>query len=236
MQSLIDTLVEQLSGVKMRTGTHIPRLQQSSDHRWTLTHGDDTIDDFDAVILATSAIAAAHLLNHVQPELAELVKGIEHASTAVVCLGYRRDQVAHPLDAFGSVIPSIEGRRILAVSFSNRKFPNRAPDGHVLLRVFVGGASRGELAQLPDDELTNLVRDELADLLGVQGDASVQQIVRWPLATPQYHLGHLPRLLQIERHVQRLTNLTLAGNAYSGIGIPQCIHSGWQAADAIMAH
>ena len=108
MQSLIDTLVEQLPSVKLRTGTHILVLQGCSDDRWTLTHGDGTTDDFDAVILATSASAAAHLLKDVQPELAELVKGIELASAAVVCLGYRRDQVAHPLDRDhdGSVGPA----------------------------------------------------------------------------------------------------------------------------------
>ena len=234
MQTLIDTLIQQLERAELRTDTAVSGLSQDAEGGWKIEDGDGATDHFDAVILATSSRAAAQLLSPVDASLAATTAAIDHATTAVICLGYRQDQVRHPLNAFGCVIPAIERRRILAVSFTHVKFPNRAPAGHVLLRVFVGGALQSPLAELSDDELTQLARGELSELLGVHGSPCVQQIVRWPHTTPLYYLGHQRRLRQIEEQVQRLPGLRLAGNAYRGVGIPQCVHSGWQAAESLL--
>jgi len=234
MQTLIDKIVSQLDGADLRLNMPVSELeQQANDDGWQLkTAGGNHA--FDSVLLATSAPAAAKLLSPVASELADPIAEIEHATTSVVCLGFKRNQIRHPMNAFGCVIPSIEKRRILAVSFSSVKFAHRAPEDHVLLRVFVGGALQAELAELPDDELIQLVREELSDLLGVEGSPSVQQIVRWPKTTPQYYLGHVERLGRIQEQIQRLPHLALAGNAYQGVGIPQCIRSAWNAVDQLL--
>jgi oxygen-dependent protoporphyrinogen oxidase len=133
------------------------------------------------------------------------------------------------------VVPRVAGRRALAVSFSSAKFPGRAPAGCVLVRVFVGGALDPETARLPDTDLTTLVREEVATLIGATGTPLLVQIDRWQGAMPQYHVGHLDRVARIERAVATIGGCALAGAAYRGVGIPQVIASGQAAAAAVMA-
>jgi oxygen-dependent protoporphyrinogen oxidase len=175
-------------------------------------------------------------MNVHEPNLSGHIAGIEHVSTAVVCLGLKRSQVKHPLNAFGCVIPAVENRKLLAISFTNVKFPARAPDDCVLIRAFTGGALQPELAALPDDELMETVLSDLGDLLGVSGTPISSVIVRWPRTTPQYHIGHLQRVAEIEASLESLPGFAIAGNAYRGVGMPQCIRSGWLAADRIATY
>ena len=141
----------------------------------------------------------------------------------------------HPLDGFGAVVPAIEGRSILAVSFLSVKFPRRAPAGTVLMRVFVGGATQPELFDLDDDAIEALVRDELGDLLGASGDPLLIEVGRHPRAMPQYTLGHLDRVAAIRRRLARHPRLILAGNAFDGVGIPDCIHAAEHAAESVVS-
>ena len=132
-------------------------------------------------------------------ELAQELASIQYASAAVPVLGYRRDQIAHPLNGFGFVVPFVEQRQILSGSFTSIKFPGRAPDGSVLFRVFIGGACQEELVGLPDEELYEIAQREFGELLGIRGEPQVRELVRWNKAMPQYHLGHLDRVATIER-------------------------------------
>lgn len=185
----------------------------------------------DAVILALPAWQAAELIAAWADELARELAAIEYASSAIVVTGHRLADVAHPLDAAGLVIPHREGRRILAVSFLSRKFPVRAPNGRVILRTFVGGALQPELLENDDGALVTQVREELSALLGVSGAPEIARVVRYNRAMPQYALGHLERVERIERLVSQNAGLELAGNAYRGVGVPDCIHSGEEAAE-----
>ena len=185
---------------------------------------------FDGIVLAVPAPAASRLVQPTDAALAAELGGIDYAGSAIVSLGFVREDVAHPLDAAGVVVPRAEGRRILAVSFSSSKFPGRAPDGMVLMRVFVGGALDPDAAQLDAGALESLVLGEVRSLLGVRGRPRLLQIDRWSGAMPQYHLGHLDRLARIDTRLMNLPGLTLAGAAYRGVGIPQVILSGQQAA------
>ena len=189
----------------------------------------------EALIVGVGAPLAARLLGGVDAELAADLAGIEYAGTAIVSLAYRRDQIAHPLDGFGFVVPAVEKRRILAGSFASVKFPGRAPDDCVLVRVFLGGACQSELLQLPDDQLRQIAIDELHSLIGARELPLFCEIARWPHSMPQYHVGHLERVDAIQRRAGAWPNLALAGNAYHGVGIPNCIHSGEQAAERIVA-
>ncbi len=189
--------------------------------------------DFDAVIFAVPAPVAAKLLADIDGELAGALAGIEYAGVVVASMAFERQQIRHPLNGFGFVVPAIERRRILSASFSSEKFPGRAPDGKVLIRTFVGGACQRELIDLNDADLERLVTEELADLVGIAGRPLWTMIARWSQSMPQYHLGHLERVAQIETLADEIPGLGLAGNAYHGVGIPHAIRSGEQAAERL---
>jgi protoporphyrinogen/coproporphyrinogen III oxidase len=189
---------------------------------------------FDAIILATPSPVTAKLLQPLDASLAADLASIEHSGVAVVSLGYDSAQIGHPLDGMGAVVPAVERSPILAVSFSSQKYPHRAPAGKTLLRVFAGGARRPELAAMSDAELKPLVLDELPRLLQVRGQPCYCCIARWPGTMPQYHVGHKDLVARIEGRVGSLPNLALAGNAYHGVGIPDCIHGGELAAERVL--
>ncbi|REJ87147.1 MAG: protoporphyrinogen oxidase [Planctomycetota bacterium] len=191
---------------------------------------DDSQVAADAVILAVPAYRAADLIDAWEGQLAEALREIEYASSAIVVTGHRLADIGHPLDAAGLVVPYIEGRSLLAVSFLSRKFAGRAPEGCVVLRTFVGGAMHPEVLERSDDELTSLVLSELGEILGVTGRPDVSTVVRYHRAMPQYHVGHQARVAAIDRIASRHPRLALAGNAYHGVGLPDCIHSGQSAA------
>lgn len=214
-----------------RAGGVLPR--PGGGYRVTLAGAGGGIDA-DGVVVALPAPGAAAVLAPLDAALAADLAAIEHADSAVVALGYRRDKVAHPLDAAGMVVPRVEGRAALAVSFASSKFAGRAPDGHVLLRVFLGGALDPERARLDDAEIVHLARRECSVLLGAEGEPVLVEVARWPGAMPQYHLGHRQRVARIGRLVGAWPGLALAGAAYDGVGIPQVIGSGRQAAEGVL--
>ena len=235
METLINALVHSITESELadlRQSSPV-RSVRSQDNSWIVAspHGEET---FSGVILATPVTRVGNVVREIAEPLASQTEGIECVSTAVVCLGLKRSKIRHPLNAFGCVVPAVENRRILAISFGSVKFPSRAPNDSVLFRVFVGGALQPDLAELPDDELVKMVREELADILGVEEEPLLRHIVRWPRTTPQYHLGHLDRVAEIEQQVSGLRGLELCGNAYRGVGIPQCVRSGWAAADRMV--
>lgn len=212
----------------------LPRLMgEEARFQVQLTEGEPI--PFDAVIITTPAYRAARLIEGWNVSFAEALRTIDYASSAIVITGHSLSQIEHPLDSFGVVIPHAERRQILAVSFSSRKFPNRAPAGRVLLRTFVGGAMQPHLNELDDEALGILVRKELRDILGVKGPPDFTQVVRYPRGMPQYTLGHLDRVAEIERRMQSYPGLELAGNAYHGVGVPDAIASGEQAALRVFA-
>lgn len=194
-----------------------------------LTSGTET---FDGVILALSAEQMANLLPTEAAPLAGKLRGIPYASSAIVVSGHRLEDIRHPLDSFGLVIPHAECRKVLAVSFLSRKFPTRAPAGRVILRTFIGGAMQAELYGLSDDAIRKTVREELANLLGVGGVPDFEVLTRYPRAMPQYHVGHLDRVREIRTLAAGLGPVHLAGNAFDGVGIPDTIQSGEAAAEA----
>ena len=155
-----------------------------------------------------------------------MLEGIPYASSATVTLAYRRAAIRHPLDGFGFVVPHAEARPIIAGTFSSVKYPGRAPDGHVLLRVFLGGALREAVLEQDDERLAEIAREQLRDLLGV-GEAPLwTRVARYRKAMPQYHVGHLARVETIELALARHPGLALAGGAYRGVGIADCVRSG----------
>jgi len=191
----------------------------------------DGVIEADALVVALPAPVAARVVSGLDAALAGDLAAIEHADSVVVALGYRRDRVAHPLDAAGMVVPRAEGRAALAASFSSSKYAGRAPEGHVLVRVFFGGALDPARARLDDDRIVALAREELGVLLGAEGEPALVEVARWPAAMPQYHLGHAERVARIATRLGGWPGLALAGAAYEGVGIPQVIGSGRSGAE-----
>lgn len=235
MQTLVDALARSLPEGTVRLNTPVERLAPHMDGSWSLqVAGREEL--FDGVILAIKAPLAGRLLMTTSMALGADLAHIPYAGAALVMLGVRREQIAHPLNGFGFVVPAIEKRNILAGSFSSIKFAGRAPDGCVLLRAFVGGALQPELLKRDDAEIGALVRQELAELIGLRGEPQFCEVARWTGAMPQYHVGHLQLIEAIEERVGHLPNFALAGNAYRGVGIPFCIRSGQQAAERVASY
>ncbi len=236
MSRWMQALVDQLPKSWLRYNTCVESVRREGE-QWRLAiAGRSEPERYDAVLLALGAPPAARLLHDAHLELSTALAEIPHASSSVVILGCRLSQFSRPPEGFGCVVPMVENRRILAVSFASNKFPGRAPDDHILLRVFVGGACQPELAELSDAHTYALVRGELSEILGYHGEPVFQDIVRYQGVMPQYHLGHERRVARIETLTAALPGLELAGNAYHGVGIPFCIHSGQQAAERILSH
>ena len=233
MQQLVDALAAKLPTNCIQLNCPVERMERREGWEVTLPGGLPP-EKFDAVILATPAPIAARLLASTDPGLASNVGSIPQAGCTVAVLGYRREQIAHPLDGFGFVVPAVEKRRIFAGSFSSVKFEGRAPPGKVLLRIFLGGALQPEMGQLPDVETRRLVQEELAELLGVQGPPEFCQVIRWHGAMPQYHVGHLELAAKIAAAVANIPGLAVAGNSFHGVGVPYCIHDGEQAAERLL--
>jgi oxygen-dependent protoporphyrinogen oxidase len=217
--------------------TAVRGIARTADHAWQLTLDTPTGEReslmCDGLIVAVGAPAAASLLAPVDARLAAALARIEYAGTAIVTLAFPRSQVARLPMTFGFVVPAVEKRRILAASFASEKFPGRAPDDAVLVRVFLGGACQAELVELSDHKLIEIAREELHALIGAQGEPLLADVVRWRAAMPQYHLGHCDLVAEIERAASQWPALALAGNAYHGVGIPHCVRSGEVAAEQV---
>ena len=175
----------------------------------------------------------APVIRDVDPALAGLLEGIAYASSATIALAYPRAAIRHPLDGFGFVVPRVERRAVLACTFSSVKYPERAPDGIALLRVFVGGAMQADLLAEDDRGLLQLAHRDVAALLGITGDPVLSRVWRHPGTMPQYDVGHLDRVAAIEARLEALPGLALAGGAYRGVGIADCVRSGEAAAERL---
>lgn len=244
MQLLTDTLSQKIAALgkaqpedPILLGTRVESLEltaENSARRWRITTnaGDPFLAD--AVCLAVPSFVCGRLIRAADSELASDLESISYASSATINLAYKREDIPHRLNGFGFVVPFIERRSIMACTFSSVKFAGRAPKNHVLLRAFVGGALQPELADLPESELLSRIKVDLGELLGVDREPIFCEVSRWQKSMPQYNLGHLERVERIRARVASLPNLFLAGNAYTGIGIPDCIRSGEDAADGLL--
>ncbi len=232
MGALVEAVARRLPEGVVRLATGVVSLARAGD-RWRLAAGGQTFDA-DAVIVATPAFAAARLLAPLDATLAADLDAIEYASSATVALGFRAAGVAEHLIGFGFVVPFAERLSLLACTFASRKYPGRAPAGHELVRAFVGGARRPDLVERDDDALVTTVRAELRALLGITADPMLVRVERYRRGMPQYAVGHLDRVATIERRAAALPGLALAGAAYRGVGIPDCVRSGEAAADGVV--
>jgi oxygen-dependent protoporphyrinogen oxidase len=182
------------------------------------------------VILAVPAYVAGALLRGFDTSLASLCEATPYASTATVAFGFRRDQIAHPLAGTGFVVPRVEHRALLAGTWVTSKWPSRAPDGHALVRGFLGGGRDPHRLERSDDELVEDARKELSELLHISGPPIFARLTRWTRQSPQYEVGHLQRLARIDEGLMGIPGLFITGSGFRAIGIPDCITDGRETA------
>jgi oxygen-dependent protoporphyrinogen oxidase len=247
IRTIIDALVSHLEG-SINYGAEVVALEHAatalnetvsstaSRRQWRLGFRDGTSFDADAIVCAAPAFATAPILQSISGELVGMLSAIRYASAATVNLAFRAADFLQAPAAFGFVVPVAERRRIIAGSFSSLKFAGRAPAGMILARVFLGGALQIEMMALSDDDMIAAARDEFASLLGVKAEPALTCVRRWPESMPQYAVGHLTRVDEIERAAEAIPGLALAGAYLRGVGIPDCIASGERAAEAIFSH
>lgn len=235
LTELVDALRARLEGLTIKTNEPVHHVQRTTfGYEVVLSNGDRL--ESRSVVLAAPADRASRILAGLDDELARLLRAIPHVSTAIVTLAFRRDDLKRIPAGHGYVSPRVEGGSVVACSISSHKFDGRASHDALLLRCFLGRAGADEVAAMPDATLLQIVRAELSAVFGIDAPPILSRVVRWPAGLPQYTLGHAERLAGIEERLRSFAGLQLAGASYHGIGIPDCIVSGFAAAGAANAH
>jgi oxygen-dependent protoporphyrinogen oxidase len=232
MQQLVETIVPRLNQASLLTNAPVESIQPRTGG-WSVSAGLKS-EHFNAVILALPALAAAKLLSNCSPELSSELGAIGYSSSITVGLGYDRGVRESLPPGFGFLVPRSEGKRLLAATFVHNKFPHRAPDDRALLRCFFAGSNAENIWQLSDDEIVAIVRTELQQILGLRAVPLFARVYKWKSAMAQYGVGHLERLARIDRLRRQLPGLAFAGNGYRGIGVPDCVRSGHEAAKQVL--
>jgi oxygen-dependent protoporphyrinogen oxidase len=232
MEHLVETIVARLTPSSLVTDATVQALQREAGG-WVVSAGMRS-DYFDAVIVALPAGAAAHVLRIASPELASELAAVEYSSSITVGLGYDRNVRQSLPPGFGFLVPRSEGKRLLAATFVHNKFPHRAPEDRALLRCFFAGSNAENVWPLSDDQIVGIVRNELEQIIGLRAEPLFARVYKWKSAMAQYGVGHLERLERIEQLRAQLPGLALAGNAYRGIGVPDCVRSGREAAKELV--
>jgi oxygen-dependent protoporphyrinogen oxidase len=237
MQQMVDALVARLDANALKTSSPVQSvIPQSTDDGWIVS-AEYQSDHFDAVIVATPAQAAAAVLQGADENLSRDLGEIRYSSSVTVTLGYDEKVRRSLPPGFGFLVPRSEGHRMLAATFVHNKFPHRAPENRALVRCFLGGARDEQILETSEEEILEIVRDELRQIVGIALNAEplFARVYKWKSAMAQYSVGHLERLQRIEALRRKLPGLALAGNGYSGIGVPDCVRSGAEAAGKILA-
>ena len=235
MQDLTDAMAAAVGEDRIITGAAVTELDRGEGGAWRATLSTGEVVTGDAVIVATEAWAAATLAQQVDERVGALVASIPCSSSATVPMAFRAEDCPFDLKWFGILSPTVEGRPLLAVTLSSSKWPDRAPENRVLLRGFVGGPRNQGVMEQGDDELAEIVRKQIVELLGMKSDAQpvFSRVYRWAGGMPQYTLGHLDRVDEIEARSADIPGFALAGGGYRGVGVPNCVESGERAVSKV---
>jgi protoporphyrinogen/coproporphyrinogen III oxidase len=232
MQQMVDALSTKISVASMRLNSRINSVEFINGE-WIVLN-DRESGRFDAVILAVPAYIAASIMENSSTDLARLLREIPYSSSITVAMGFDRTFFRELPKGFGFLVPRSEEMHTLAATFVHQKFPFRAPSNLALVRCFMGGSRDEQIFELDDEASKKIAQEELRQILRIDAEPGFTRIFKWKNAMPQYFVGHKQRLEQIESLASQLPKLALVGNAYSGIGIPDCIRSGQNAASRML--
>jgi len=232
MQTLVDALERRLEGAIERQVV-VTALAPNDAGGWKVqTQGGER--EADAIILATPAHTSTRLLASCAPELATDLGAIEYGSSAAVTFGWERSHIEHALNAFGFLVPAIEGSPVMASTWSSIKWPGRAPPGKVLIRIYLGGFHIPDIDGWTDAALLTSARHALARWLGARGEPEWSRVDRYRQSMPRYLVGHEARMKKTFERLAQIPRLELSGNAYQGVGIPDAIRTGEEAAARVL--
>lgn len=232
MQTLPDALAARLSR-QIRLRCAVERIEPDG-HQFRVHAPGYDVGEYDAVIVAVAGPAAARLFGTFDQAIGRSLAAIQYGSTVTISYAWQRHEIPHPLDAYGFVVPHCEARRVMACTWSSQKWEGRTPAGYALLRVFFGGHADPHVTERSDRELAQAGREELRALLGIEAEPTFHRVARQHHAMPQYTLGHLQRARAIDALVASYSGLALAGNLLHGVGIPDAVREGEQAAERIL--
>ena len=231
MQTIVDALAREVAALTDLRTAEVTSVAQTATG-WDVWIGDDPIAA-DHVVLACPAYINSRLLKRSAPRVAQGLAEIPYSSAVLVTLVYDREQFAHPLNGFGFLVPRTERGTIAAATWVSTKFPSRTPANRVAVRGFIVGDQAKTLMDAPDSQLTELMGDDLRRLMNVQAVPLFTTLYRWPESMPQYTVGHRERQARLREELALLPGLHLCGNAYDGVGIPDCIRLARQTAALI---
>jgi protoporphyrinogen/coproporphyrinogen III oxidase len=232
MQQMVDSLLARIDPTTFHVSSEVQSLIPQ-DNGWTVSAGYQS-DQFDAVIVAAPTHAVAAMLESTDKALASELAGIHYSSSVTVTLGYDESVRRSLPTGFGFLVPRSVGYRMLAATFVHNKFPHRSPENRALIRCFLGGARDEQILDSSDDQILQIVRNELRQILTLTAPPLFSRVYKWKSAMAQYSVGHLDRLARIQSLSEKLPGLALAGNGFNGIGVPDCVRSGTEAANKIM--
>ncbi|MGI6552425.1 MAG: protoporphyrinogen oxidase [Bacillota bacterium] len=223
---------------KVRLDCRVAAVAREDDGSYRVKLASGEILKAQGVILAIPAYEASRVIEDQDPLGGELLARIPAASSATITLSYKKSAFSGPLEGFGLLVPQVENRKIMAITYTSRKWQYRPAAGEedVLLRVFIGGARNQHLVTLDDERLLRLVQDELRSILGISAQPGFYRCYRWVRGMPQYTLGHLERMDAIRQRISRYPGLHLIGASYDGVGIPNCIEAGKGAVEETLAY
>ena len=236
MGELIENLEARLREASLLTSAEVVALEPRAGGGFVLVFGDGSGVEADAVILATPAPATARITRAFDRDLSELHSAITYASSVTVSLAFRERDLPRPVAGYGYLVPRVEGSNVVAVTVASNKWQGRAADGHVLFRVYLRAHGGGDITCETNDELERAARQELKEAYEIAAPPVVVRSGRWPAALPQYTMGHGARVAHIRERLAARRGLFVAGAAYAGVGIPDCIASGEAAADETLIH
>ncbi len=229
MATIVDSFKIYL-GDRLKTGKGIKGIEKKGNG-FISYFSDGSSHESDYVILACPAYAASEILRDMNKNMSSIIGDIPYPPLSIVCLGFRSNKLTADLNGFGFLIPGRERRRILGTLYDSSIFPNRSPQGYVLLRTMIGGARSGDIALLNDEKLLNTVLSELSDIMGITAEPDFVRIFRHEKAIPQYILGHQEKLIKLDHELSKVKGLHITGNAYRGIGVNDCIESSFKLAE-----
>lgn len=236
MGELTATLASNLDQAKILKEKTVTSVTKLSNGKYKLTLKDMEPIEADAVIITAPSHEAALIVKDLDKVMAENLKGIPQATSATVNLAFKSSDIHKSMEAFGFIVPISEKRKIKAGTYSSTKWNFRTPDDqHVLIRAFVGGARNQELVYQDDESMLKMVLDELKDIIGLSAEPVMHKIYRWEKGMPQYTIGHLERVKNIEERAAANPGVFVVGGSYKGVGVPDCINVGTQAAEQAMA-
>ncbi|MGV7220715.1 MAG: protoporphyrinogen oxidase [Nitrospinales bacterium] len=228
---MVDGIIDKCPDISFRTDTKVNGISKEGNV-WQIKINDEETLEADAVIIASPANIAANLLESSSEKISELLRKIKYVSTAAVTVAYKKEGFSHDLNGFGFVVPKAEKRKIMACTWTSSKFPERVPEGHVLIRCFIGGALCEDLAEQTDQELEDMVKNELKEMMGITETPLFCRVFKNQKANVQYQVNHGELIEQVNEQLTSLPGMYLSGSAYTGIGIPDCILNGTKAAES----